>query len=144
MYNHFNWLPELQERSEQLLSIVGREKRLSLSLARQEPLVRADRQLPPDSSAGSVGGDKEGGVQGDATGRCESGGDKKSAESTQKYLLRSARAGDTLRGNIQLDTMELYYAVVYMHVHDCFHVLCMLLLRRARSVVWSSFVSFQL
>ncbi|CAN0545374.1 unnamed protein product, partial [Ectocarpus sp. 12 AP-2014] len=39
LYNHFNWLPQLQERSEQLLAVVGRERRLSLNLVRNEALA---------------------------------------------------------------------------------------------------------
>ncbi|CAN0211039.1 unnamed protein product, partial [Pylaiella littoralis] len=50
-----------------LLSVVGRERRLSLSLVRHEALVQGARRLSRDSSAGSVGSDKPGGVQGDAT-----------------------------------------------------------------------------
>eukprot|EP00903_Cladosiphon_okamuranus_P006566 g6414.t1 len=56
LYNHFNWLPELQERSEQLLAVVGRERRLSLSLVRNEVLAQAARRLPTDSGGdGGVG-----------------------------------------------------------------------------------------
>ncbi|CAM9326803.1 unnamed protein product [Hapterophycus canaliculatus] len=57
LYNHFNWLPHLQERSEQLSAMVGRERRLSLSLVRKEILAPAAQDLRGDGPAGSVGND---------------------------------------------------------------------------------------
>eukprot|EP00752_Nemacystus_decipiens_P003990 g3655.t1 len=50
LYNHFNWLPQLQKRSEQLRAVVGRERRLSLSLVKKEALVQAARELPSDGA----------------------------------------------------------------------------------------------
>lgn len=37
LLNHFNWLPWLHERAEKLKIIVGRERRLSLSVVRKPP-----------------------------------------------------------------------------------------------------------
>lgn len=87
LYNHFNWLPQLQERSEQLLAVVGRERRLSLSLVRKGALGEASRGLPRDSTGGSVEGvERRGGH--DSTG--ETAGDKNRPLLTQeiRHLLR--------------------------------------------------------
>ncbi|CAN0056450.1 unnamed protein product [Ectocarpus fasciculatus] len=54
LYNHFNWLPQLQERSEQLLAVVGRERRLSLTLVRNEALVTPQAPTTQRAMAGRV------------------------------------------------------------------------------------------
>ncbi|CAM9686762.1 unnamed protein product [Scytosiphon promiscuus] len=55
LYNHFKWLPQLRQRSEQLSAVVGRERRLSLSLVRKEALAPAIRGSGEDSAVGDVG-----------------------------------------------------------------------------------------
>lgn len=73
LYNHFNWLPQLRERSGQLHTVVGRERRLSLSLVRKEVPAQAAQRFPRDGTTDSAGGAKTGGAQHESTGETAGG-----------------------------------------------------------------------
>lgn len=89
LYNHFNWLPQLQERSEQLLAVVGRERRLSLSLVRQEAIAKAAREAARESTTNSVIGGRET-CQAQGKARDEVGGERAEGRSGPAGLARQA------------------------------------------------------
>ncbi|CAM9907199.1 unnamed protein product [Ectocarpus sp. 6 AP-2014] len=81
LYNHFNWLPQLQERSEQLLAVVGRERRLSLTLVRTEAFALSQASATQKPMTGRHEAAKKG-----SYGAAEGGGCDTTKEQFNRYV----------------------------------------------------------
>ncbi|CAB1119982.1 unnamed protein product [Ectocarpus sp. CCAP 1310/34] len=81
LYNHFNWLLQLQERSEQLLVVIGRERRLFLTLVRNEALALSQASATHKAMAGRDEAAKTG-----SYGAAEGGGCDTTKEQFNRYV----------------------------------------------------------